>query len=95
MHFAPPEMDCSPASLESWRNSLPGSCARLPDCRCSILLPERAPCRAHWEFNPDGARLRGLAAYCNSPNTATLFWVPTNTLPSATVGVMNLLPAPN
>src|SRR6266481_6369687 len=29
------------------------------------------------------------------PNTATPFVVPTNTLPSAMVGVMNLLPAPN
>src|SRR5580700_9538405 len=30
-----------------------------------------------------------------SPNTATPFVVPTNTLPSAMVGVMNLFPAPN
>jgi hypothetical protein len=29
------------------------------------------------------------------PNTATLFCVPTNTRPLATVGTMNVLPAPN
>ena len=33
--------------------------------------------------------------YCSNPNTPTLFVVPTNTLPFTTVGVMNLLPAPN
>ena len=31
---------------------------------------------------------------CNKPKTATPAVVPTNTLPSATVGVMNLLPVP-
>src|ERR1700730_8856097 len=31
----------------------------------------------------------------NRPNTATPPCVPTNTLPSAIIGVMNLLPAPN
>ena len=36
-----------------------------------------------------------LVRQCNKPNTATPAVVPTNTLPSATVGVMNLLPAPN
>jgi hypothetical protein len=29
------------------------------------------------------------------PKTATPVWAPTNTLPSAIVGVMNLLPGPN
>ena len=33
--------------------------------------------------------------YCSSPKMATLSVVATNTLPSATVGTMNLLPAPN
>src|SRR6185312_9109787 len=32
---------------------------------------------------------------CSNPNTATLFGVPTKTLPSATVGTMNLFPGPN
>ena len=31
---------------------------------------------------------------CNNPKIATLLVVPMNTLPSATVGVMNLLPTP-
>ena len=33
--------------------------------------------------------------YGRSPNTATPFGVPTNTLPFTTIGVMNLFPAPN
>lgn len=33
--------------------------------------------------------------YGSKPNTPTLFVVPTNTLPFATVGVMNLFPLPN
>jgi hypothetical protein len=40
-------------------------------------------------------RARRLSDQFSSPNTATPFVVPTNTLPSAMVGVMNLLPAPN
>jgi hypothetical protein len=36
-----------------------------------------------------------LVPQCSKPNTATPAVVPTNTLPSATVGVMNLLPVPN
>jgi hypothetical protein len=35
-----------------------------------------------------------VARQCNKPNTATPAVVPTNTLPSATAGVMNLLPVP-
>ena len=38
--------------------------------------------------------LASCPAQCNSPKTATLLVVPTNTLPSATTGVMNLLPIP-
>lgn len=39
---------------------------------------------------------RGSAAHHgSSPNTATLLALATNTLPSATAGAMNLLPAPN
>ncbi len=37
----------------------------------------------------------GPLSYGNSPNTATPVCVPTNTLPLAIMGVMNLLPAPN
>lgn len=39
------------------------------------------------------ANVRLFASY-RSPNTATLSGVPTKTMPSATIGVMNLLPAP-
>lgn len=37
---------------------------------------------------------RGVSRQGNNPKTATLFVVATNTLPSATVGTMNLLPVP-
>lgn len=35
-----------------------------------------------------------ISAYFSNPNTATPFCVPTNTLPFAIIGVMNLLPGP-
>ena len=35
-----------------------------------------------------------VVAQFSNPKTATLFVVPTNTFPSAIVGVMNLLPGP-
>lgn len=42
----------------------------------------------------NGEKRRCVSRQCNNPKTATLFVVATNTLPSATVGTMNLLPVP-
>src|ERR1700722_13782622 len=46
------------------------------------------------DVDHDSDRLRRRRCQCNKPKTATPAALPTNTLPSATVGVMNLLPAP-
>lgn len=49
-----------------------------------------------WSAEPCARRCTSPTPHqCNRPNTATPPVVPTNTLPSAMVGVMNLLPVPN
>ena len=70
-----------------------------------LRLRGRFAKRSSHSAQDDNARARTLApallaltlndSYGSSPNTPTLLVVPTNTLPFAMVGVMNLLPAPN
>lgn len=53
---------------------------------------------AHAESIVESLQAQGNSTFlcqCSSPKTATALVVPTNTLPSATVGVMYLLPTPN
>src|SRR5882757_3636415 len=74
---------------------------RFPDAQPTVSNGTAARCRPYAAGSAPPSLgfcnadvVRPACRQCSNPNTATPVVVPTNTLPSAIVGAMNLLPVP-